>query len=165
MNQAFIPLIQIKFNYFILYNTDINSFLNISPLYSNITYNITNDFTNDINNLLGTEISKIIRNNNINIFNEKEEVFNNMCHNFTIKGIDLPNKYRYNKLYLGNISENVICTSDKCKIKSLFINNLTGICECNINEEINYLLNQPKNIFSDIYQNSTEIADSFKNLY
>ena len=149
-------------NYFMLYNTDINSFLNLSPLYSNISYNISNDFSFDINNLLGSEISKKIQKNSINIFNKKEQIFNNFCQNFTIKGIDLPYKYRYNKLYLGNISENVICTSDKCKIKSLFINNLTGICECNINEEINYLLDQPKNIFSDIYKNSTKIGDSFK---
>ena len=149
-------------NYFMLYNAEINSFLNLSNLYSNISYNISNHFISNINNLLGTEISKLIKKNNINIFNKKEKIFNDICQNVTIKGIDLPYKYRRNKIYLGNIAENIICTSDKCKIKSLFINNLTGICECNLNEEINYLLNQPKNIYLDIYQNSPDISDSFK---
>ena len=149
-------------NYFILYNTEINSFLSISNFYSNISFNISNDLTHNLNNLIGKETTKIIKDNKLNIFNKKESIFNNICNNVTIQGIDLPYKYRMNKLYLGRISDSVICTSDKCKSKSLFIDNLTGICECNVNEEINYLLNQPENIFLNIYKNSTEISDSFK---
>ena len=149
-------------NYFILYNREINSFLNLSAVYSDISYNISNDFNHNINNLLGLETSKKIKHDKINIFNEKESIFNNFCQNFTIQGFDLPYKYRLSKLYLGNISNEVICTSDQCQLKSLFIDNLTGVCECNINEEINYLLNQPQNIFYDFYKNSKGVSDSFK---
>ena len=149
-------------NYFTLYNTEINSFLNLSPLYNNISYTISNNITYDINSLLGKGISNLIKKNNINIFDKKESIFNNICNNFTIQGIDLPYKYRLNKLYLGNVSNELICTSDKCKMRSLFINNLTGVCQCNINEETDYLLNQPENIFLDIYHNSSAIGDSFK---
>ena len=149
-------------NYFLLYNTEINSFLNLSYLYEDLSYNISNNFTYELNNLLGKEISYVLNENNINIFNSKENIFNNICYNFTIQGIDLPYKYRLNKLYLGDIVSEVICTYDKCKVNSLFINNFTGNCECNINEEISYLLNQPENIFLEIYQNSSEISNSFK---
>ena len=148
-------------NYYILYNTGINSFLNISSIYDNISYNISNNFTYQINNLLGKETSSLIKENNINIFNEKDDIFK-FCKNFTMNGIDLPYKYRLNKLYLGNNLNDVICTSDKCKMKSFFIDNFTGVCECNVNEDIDYLLNQPENIFLNIYQNSTKIEDSFK---
>ena len=74
-----------------------------------------NNFTYEMNNLLGKKVSETIRLNNIDIFDTKESIFNDMCHNFTVKGIDLPYNYRLNKLYLGNISDEVICTSDKCK--------------------------------------------------
>ena len=149
-------------NYFILYNTEINSFLSLLDLYEDISYNISNNFTYELNNLLGKEISYVLNDNYINIFNSKESIFNDICHNFTIQGIDLPYKYRLNKLYLGEISNEVICTSDKCKVNSFFINNFTGFCECDINEEISYLLNQPEKIFLDIYQNSSSVSDSFK---
>ena len=149
-------------NYFTLYNTEIKTFLNLSDLYNNIFYNISHNFTYNINNLLGKGVSYVIQKNNINIFNKNESIYNNICNNFTIEGIDLPYKYRLNKLYLGNIQNEVICTSDICKMESLFINNLTGICECNINEEPDYLLNQPENIFLDTYHNSSKISDSFK---
>ena len=149
-------------NFYTLYNEEINSFLDLSFIYSNISYNILNNFTYKINNLLGKEISYVIKNNKINIFNKEDIIFNNICHNFTVQGIDMPNKYRLNKLYLGNDSEEIICTSDKCKMRKLFIDNLTGLCECDINEEVNYLLNQPENIFLNEYKNSTEESDAFK---
>ena len=148
-------------NYFILYNTEINSFLNLSSL-SSMTYKISNNFTYGMNNLLGKQISEHIKIKNIDIFDTKESIFNNFCNNFTLQGVDIPYKYRLNKLYLGNISNEVICTSNKCKMSSVFINNFTGNCECDINEDINYLKNQPKNIFFDYYQNSTVAGDSFK---
>jgi len=148
-------------NYFILYNREINSFLDLSTLNPK-SYNIMNNFTYEMNNLLGKKVSETIRLNNIDIFDTKESIFNDMCHNFTVKGIDLPYNYRLNKLYLGNISDEVICTSDKCKKSEFYMSSLTGSCKCDINEDINYLNNQPKDIFLETYKTSSKTKDSFK---
>ena len=45
---------------------------------------------NNIGKLFGELIKNIISNNKIDIFDSEDPIFNDICTNFTISGIDIP---------------------------------------------------------------------------
>ena len=60
------------------------------PDCSNIKLNIKNNYENNLKNRLGEPIKNAILINKINIFDEESPIFNDICSNFTISGIDIP---------------------------------------------------------------------------
>jgi hypothetical protein len=90
-------------------------------------------------NSLGHNIANNIIVNDINIFNESDLYFSDLCSNFTIEKVDLPLKERREMLFLGNQVKEVICHDLTCEIESIVINQLTGICECLPNSDLSNL--------------------------
>ena len=55
---------------------------------------IINNITREINSVLGIVIAKKMIENKINPFDKDDNIFNNICNNFTIETIDIPIKER-----------------------------------------------------------------------
>ena len=100
---------------------------------------INNNFTKELNLTLGEAIQKKIFENNINIFNKDDSVFNDICYNFTFDNIDLPIKERREFIFLGNMEKEFLCHDKFCEIESYSYENITSICNCKIQTDINNL--------------------------
>ena len=89
----------------------------------------------NLKNKLGESITEVIINNKINIFDDEDETFKDICSNFTISGIDIPLDSRKNLFYLGDNKNDIICGNSKCDIikDNYNSNNLEGECKCKIN--------------------------------
>ena len=159
-------------NYFEIYdlyeNKSINIRRNCNDCFEKNNLKITNNFTEEINSILGKVITNKIIENNINIFNTSSPIFNNICENFTIEEIDIPIKERRQILFLGNNEKEIICNDINCDVQSFFLSNLTGICNCQIFDDLNnlFLENQQNanNITEEEYKlfiNSNSIINSF----
>jgi hypothetical protein len=109
-------------------------------------YKIVNNYTNSISKYIGNSIISLIQNEQIDLFNEQEDIFNDVCYNLTINNIDYPLNIRKSKFYLGNANNlddtnmNIIlCGDPKCMLIKDFKENSTSTCSCPIddNSDIN----------------------------
>ena len=106
---------------------------------------IKNNLTRKLNSELGSVIMNKVMEYNIDPFNKGEEIFNNICKNFTIKEIDIPIKERKQLIYLGNKEKEIICNDINCNIESFDLKNLTGVCNCKILNNFTYLFIKENN--------------------
>ena len=105
-------------------------------------YNIT--IEKDIFTLLegtATNIDKIfsLTKQNINIFDNKNEFYNDICFNYESPiGKDIPLKDRLKEFY-----PNITLCNDGCRYKEINLDSMTSICQCKFSELIggNYLGN------------------------
>ena len=121
-----------------------NNQININTLCPQCTeqnyLKIKNNFGDDLANLFGEELLEEISENNYNIFDQNEQIFNDICYNLNIKDIDIPINERRNLIYLGNKQKEFLCTDNNCEIKNVYMTNSTSVCDCRINTDFNYLL-------------------------
>ena len=123
------------------------------PECNELGFEITNNYSTAIQKEIGSTLLNKIKENNIDIFNKGDKYISNICQNFTISKIDLPIKDRINNLYMGEYRNEIICTDKICNIEYYEISNFSGICNCQINSELNYLNSNYINIFNS--ENST----------
>ena len=114
----------------------------------NTNIKITNNFAKVISKKLSGGVLEVIKEKNIDIFEDSNDFYKKICSGFTICNIDVPVKERKKSFYFGNNAKEVICTDSQCEITSKTINNLTGGCNCQLNYDFNYIL-EPGNIYSD----------------
>ena len=157
--------------------TEIYNYSIISKKYTKYIYpfsfekydlKIKNNLTRKMNSELGSVIMNKIMEYNINPFNKEEEIFNNLCKNFTIREIDIPIKERKQLIYLGNKEKELICNDINCNVESFYLNNLTGVCNCKIQNNYTYLIIKDNNQVNDInkeeynnFMNSKSTTNSF----
>ena len=129
-----------------------------------IMFDINNNYTSIVKNKLGDLILNKIVLNDFDIFDVNDKVFNNICINFTIAGIDMPINLRLEKIFLGLETEKIICTDNSCIYNNKTLSNFTGVCQCKINSNsLEYLLNDYEkdlDINYESYINTSKIKDS-----
>ena len=128
-------------------------------------FTIKNNITNAIISLFGKVIVNNIVINDINVFNETENIFSSFCSNFTIENIDIPLKERREMLYLGNQANEIICLESSCEIENITIRDLTGSCQCKIKSELSRILEETSNVqftFDNIGKNNFPIFTCYK---
>ena len=106
------------------------------PDCSNIIITIKNNYENALNNKFGKAIKSVIVDNKINIFDDESPIFNDICSNFTVSGIDIPVNSRKDIFYLGENKNEIICGNANCQIIKEGTNKkneLEGECKCDIN--------------------------------
>ena len=164
--RIFLPYIIINVNYnnkniLLLYtinpegdNSKIN-ILEICPECKDKNYlKIKNNFGIKLNEELSPNLVEEIIENEHNIFEQDDSVFNDICINFNIKKIDIPINERRKLFYLGKNKKEILCNDINCNIKNIFISNTTSYCECKIQTEFNYLFSN-----EDINNNIIEYND------
>ena len=131
-------------NYLEIYNIDEKIQINDSSICPGLlegnNLKIINNLTQEINSELGEVITSKIIENDIAPFNKNNPIFENICKNFTIEEIDIPIKERKQMIFLGNKEKELICNDINCTIESFFLKNLTGVCNCQISNDFNYVL-------------------------
>ena len=95
--------------------------------------NVVNNYENNLKKIVGSEIKKAIANNHINIFDSEDKIFNDICSNFTVSGIDIPVKIRKNIFYLGEDKNRNICGNEECKLINDISKTNEAECTCNVN--------------------------------
>ena len=110
-------------------------------------YQIISNYTNSIMNYIGNNTLLLIQNENINLFNEKENIFNDICQNMTINNFDYPFEERKSKFYLNN-KNLILCGAQNCNLIKDNINNSTSLCSCPIddNDNLENIFNTQENI-------------------
>ena len=112
------------------------------PDYSNIKINIKNNYEDNLNIILGKQIKNaIINSKSIDVFNSEDKIFNDICSNFTVSGIDMPVNNRMDNFYLGEEKDEIICGIQNCNISNdkYNQNTLIGECKCGVNLYENYI--------------------------
>ena len=132
----------------------------IEDLYSNYAFekNLTSSFIND------SKIIQLVKNLNkkgINILNENDKIFNDICEPLSINHYDIPLKDR--KLLLL-LNEEEIC-GNNCNLSNIFYEDLVYKCNCEIKGEIEFYENEEilNKKFKKI-STSKKINDYFKYL-
>ena len=136
-------------NYIEIYDRYGKNKINISLLYNNYLQEkdliVRNNYTSEISSELGKVITYKIIDNNIDPFNDKHQIFNDICTNFTIRGIDIPLKERKEIIFLGHKEKEIICNDINCNIEKYYLSNFTGICKCKILNNFDYILSDDYN--------------------
>ena len=162
-------------NFFENYNfkyLDINS---LCPSCLNKKYKTTYNYGNKIQKDLGVKFAEIIKENQIDIFNELDPFFQDFCENLQISGIDIPLSQRLALLYKGNASYNLGDTSKgdffacdmNCSLVSNNIEELISECECDVNYDVNELINtadEIKEANEKIKKEKKDLSDDYNSL-
>ena len=117
---------------------------------------IKNNFRYEINNRLSQVLFDEIIENDFNIFDKEESVFNDICQNFNLKNIDIPLNERRKLFYLGDNSKEILCNNINCDIKNIFLSNTTSFCDCRVDTDFNYLFTIEEQNNSEDYNNFIE---------
>ena len=145
-----------------IYNSNTLEKIDIKKICLNCKeYKIINNYTNSISNYIGDNILSLIQKENINLFNEDEAIFKDICQNLTINNIDCPLEQRKSKFYLGNSNNTnnlILCGDINCKLIKDYKENSTSICSCPIEDS-----NDLTNIFDENNNNSYEILNIIEN--
>ena len=105
-----------------------------------IDYNITNKFYNPLKDALGLVVANLITSEKIEFAERDSDIYNDICKNITIFGIDLPLKQRLKYLYLHNYTEQILCNSENCTLEECDYENLTTKCKCKIGNDFKDIL-------------------------
>ena len=145
-------------NYLEIYNSVNGQKINIQEICPDCVetgYEITNNYSLNLKNELGNVMYNKIKENNINIFDKGDKYISGLCQNFTISKIDLSVPDRINILYIGDYTNEIICTDKNCEIESKEISDFYGICKCQLNSDFNYLITNYINIMNSENKNTS----------
>ena len=125
----------------------------------NIKININNNYEKNLDKAFGAAIKNVIINNKINIFDDEDKIFKDLCSNFTVSGIDIPIIDRKKIFYLGEDKNEIICGNQNCKINNDIDkeNKLIGECQCDINLNLNDI--NKNNNENNEFKNQNKISD------
>ena len=158
----------VQFNYkvsYSIYDSVTMEKVNIKNICLNCKeYQIISNYTNSILNYIGNDVLFLVQNENINLFNEKENIFNDICQNLTINNFDYPLEERKSKFYLDNKNA-ILCGDQNCNLIKDNRNNSTSYCQCPIDDN-----NNLENIFTikkdeNIYENNNDTKMNSDNNY
>ena len=129
-------------------------------------YTLKYNYKNKIENIVGPKFTELIKDSNIDIFNEKSEFFQTFCPNLLIDGIDVPLNERLYILYQGNLSYNLGDPSKgdlfACNINCTLVNNYpenyTAECACDLKYEISDFITEVDGIEEDNSESSSDLA-------
>ena len=141
------------------------------PDHSNIKINIKNNYEENLNKILGKQIKNIILDNKkIDVFNSEDKIFNDICSNFTVSGIDMPVDNRKDYFYLGEEKDEIICGVQNCNLSNGIYdqNTLVGECKCKVNLYDNYIninMNNKTDIKKEKKINEIPNSEAWKNSF
>ena len=121
-------------------------------------FEIQNNYTYEIKNELGKVMFNKVKENNIDIFNKVDPYISNICNNFTISKIDLSIPDRIKYLYVGDYTNEVICTDKNCYLDSYQIVDFSGKCKCRVNSDVSTTNNYKSILNSENGMNSYDIS-------
>ena len=139
-------------SYFEVYDIELKRKIDIEeecPECVRVEYEIKNNYTAGINHILGTKLSKLAHNYNINVLNSSDIYFHEICKNLELQSIDLPIEQRRDIFFLGTRLKKIACLDDKCTINSILYNESIGICTCKLNLDFQKLLNNNSTISTE----------------
>ena len=143
---------------------DVNT---ICPSCLNKKYSIYYNYGNKLDSEIGPKFAEIIKENNIDIFNELDPYFQDFCLNLQISGIDIPLTQRLFLLYKGNLSYNLGDTSKgdlfACDMNCTLVNNnieeLISECHCDVNYDVNDIVDAADEIYETNSEKKIEKKD------
>lgn len=129
-------------------------------------YTLKYNYKNKIENEVGPKFTELIKESNIDIFNENSEFFQTFCPNLLIDGIDVPLNKRLYILYQGNLSYNLGDSSKgdlfACNINCTLVNNYpenyTAECACDLKYDISTFISDVDGIEEDNNELSSDLA-------
>ena len=105
----------------------------------NLNYSIENNYTKAINNYYSDLLIEKIKEENIDVFSLENENLKDKCNSLDIGGIDIPVNIR-EKIFTNSYEiQEFICTDKNCVIESNNNQSFISKCNCNINNDFNYL--------------------------
>ena len=105
----------------------------------NLNYTIENNYTKAINNYYSDLLIEKIKEENIDVFSLENENLKDKCNSLDIGGIDIPVNIR-EKIFTNSYEiQEFICTDKNCVIESNNNQSFISKCNCNINNDFNYL--------------------------
>ena len=172
-NDKIKSILKINETYYVSIFDEKGNELNIKdecPDCSNIKINIKNNYEDYLSKKLGNPIKNVVLNNKINIFDEESPIFNDICSNFTVSGIDIPLNSRKDLFYLGDNKSEIICGNANCQIikDNYNTNQFEGDCKCDINFDLNSInlnTDEKTDNKNEIKENNLSNSEKTKNSF
>ena len=133
----------------------------VCPACLQFIYTISNNYKNKLEEEIGEKFTKLVKEEDLDIFNENADVFQTLCKSLQIDGIDIPLNIRNYLLYQGNLSYNYgdINKGDMfaCNVGCTLISNnpkkLSSECSC----ELKYDMSNFKRYVDEIEDENSQI--------
>ena len=106
-----------------------------------LKYNIKNNFTDEFLKIYSPLIIEIFKKENTTLFSDENNILNNTCNSYDYGGLNIPLPILEKKFIGGEIIKGLVCTDQYCDIISQQMDDYTAECYCQINYELDYLLN------------------------
>ena len=106
-----------------------------------LKYDLINNFSDNYLNYYSPLLIEKIKEEEIDIFSNENKNLTDKCNSFEYGGLNVPVKIREKIFYSNDNMEGFFCTDQYCTINSKNISDFLADCNCKINYEINYLLN------------------------
>ena len=139
--------------YFGVYDVELNKDYDINkecPSCIRAEYDIENNYIFESNNLIGDSLAKIVNDYSIDILNNSEPYFNDICLNMNIKDIDITLDIRRNLFYYGDYLTKIACLDENCNINDISYEDNLAKCKCKFNFISDKLYLQNNNTKNDI---------------
>ena len=95
-----------------------------------VDYTITRNFYDILNDTFGKAILSLVYSENLDFLDKDSEIFNDICENVTLYGIDIPLKKRLYYLHMHKYRDKMLCNSDNCTVDEYYYENSTVVCKC-----------------------------------
>ena len=135
-----------------------------------LKYNIENNYTNELNDQYSPLLVEKIKEQNIDIFSPKNINLDDKCKSFELGGIDIPIELREKIFFNSHGRQEFLCTDMNCEIFTNDKQSSISTCNCNINNDFNYLFadNKESNKINVELEIEVKIVDyvlcTFKNI-
>ena len=135
-----------------------------------VDYTITRNFYDILNDTFGKAILSLVYSENLDFLDKDSEIFNDICENVTLYGIDIPLKKRLYYLHMHKYRDKMLCNSDNCTVDEYYYENSTVVCKCRMgnkyedviySEKFEY---QPYDDKEDELKQSNEFVESLSTI-
>ena len=135
-----------------------------------VDYYLTNNKLNvTLNDTFGMAIMYLIYYENVDIIDKDFDIYNDICKNVTLCGIDIPLKRRLHYLYLHSYRDVMLCYSDNCTVDEYHYENSIVVCKCRMGNKLEDVIYSEKFEYKpyddkEELKNSNEFIDSLSTI-
>ena len=127
-------------------------------------YYMTHDLYTILKEVIGGSFAELVIEQEINIFNENDDIYTDRCTNLTLYEIDIPHNLRKGYLLLDEFKDPLMCRDIDCELIEYNLQKRIATCQCQVQINFDYLFeeNDIQYTLSSIKEKAKGISEAAK---
>ena len=127
-------------------------------------YYMTHDLYTILKEVIGGSFAELVIEQELNIFDENNDIYTDSCTNLTLYEIDIPINIRKTYLLLDEYIDPLMCRDIDCELIEYNLTKRTATCQCKLQNSFAYLFeeNDIKYTLSTIREKAKGISEAAK---